>query len=328
MNANDFRIVICEKCYNIQKIIFLNKNKVSLECQDCKESQIKDISYFDKFLNKNIENENLFDLPQCDYKENHEAESVLYCFQCSRYLCKECLNIHNMSAFGIKHTTIKQKITNQYYCQKEGHEEYILDRYCTKCNIYLCSKCKCSHKDSDINNLDNSIDEKINEIKENIKKCEDIIKEEGNRYKEFISDMKKKIEEINKAFNDYKNRNLNIISIYKLLIDNYEQINKIRIYNSKNNLYLNNNFDLSSLQINKDECLSNTFNKLFAFYNNKNHIRTREYVDYFISKKFCDKIIKKCIFINTNLIAFIFNNDNRIYYIHNNENSYQTKFIF
>ena len=83
--------------------------------------------------------------------------------------------------------------------------------------------------------MDNSTDEIIKEIKESIKKCEDIIKEEENHCKEFISDMKKKIEEIDKAFNDYKNRNLNIISIYKLLIDNYEQMNKIRIYNSKNN---------------------------------------------------------------------------------------------
>ena len=328
MNANDFRIVVCEKCYNIPKIIFLNKNKVSLECQNCKESQIKDISYFNKFIDKNIENEKLFDLPQCNYRENHEAESILYCFQCSKYLCKECLNIHNMNAIGIKHTTIKQKISNQYYCPKEGHEEYILDRYCTKCNIYLCSKCKCSHKGSDINNLDNSPDKIIKEIKENIKKCEDIIKEEENHCKEFISDMKKKIEEIDKAFNDYKNRNLNIISIYKLLIDNYEQMNKIRIYNSKNNLYLNNNFDLRSLQIYKGECLSNTFNKLISFYNNKNHIRTREYADHFITEKYCDKIIKKCIFINPKLVAFMFNYDNRIYYIHNNENNYQIKFIY
>ena len=138
----------------------------------------------------------------------------------------------------------------------------------------------------------------------------------------------KKIEEIDKAFNDYKNRNLNIISIYKLLIDNYEQMNKIRIYNSKNNLYLNNNFDLRSLQIYKGECLSNTFNKLISFYNNKNHIRTREYADHFITEKYCDKIIKKCIFINPKLVAFMFNYDNRIYYIHNNENNYQTKFIY
>jgi len=328
MNANNFRIVTCEKCYNIPKIIFLNKNKVSVECQNCKESQIKDFSYFDKFIDKNIENEELFELPQCNYKENHEAESILYCFQCSKYICKDCLNIHNMSAIGKKHTTIKQKFANQYYCPKEGHEEYILDRYCMKCNIYLCSKCKCSHKDSDIIDLDNNTDDKIDEIKENIKKCENIIKEEENRCKEFISNMKKKIDEIDKTFKDYKKRNLSIISIYKLLIDNYEQMNKIRNYNSKNNLYLNNNFDLKSLQIYKNECISNTFNKLYAFYNNKNHIRTKEFADHFITEKYCDKIIKKCIFISPKLIAFMFNNDNRVYYINNNENNYQTKFIY
>ena len=141
-----------------------------------------------------------------------------------------------------------------------------MDRYCTKCNIYLCSKCKSSHKDPDINNLDNNTDEKIKEIKESIKKCE-------------------------------------------------------------YNLYLNNNFDLKSLQIYQGECLSNTFNKLISFYNNKNHIRTREYAEHFITEKYCGKIIKKCIFINPKLIAIMFNYDNQIYYIHNNENNYQTKFI-
>ena len=80
-----------------------------------------------------------------------EKNSTLYCFQCNKYICKDCLdNIHNKSRLQ-NHSTIKQKLLNEYYCKKLGHEEYILDHYCTKCKDYLCPKCKCEHKESDIN---------------------------------------------------------------------------------------------------------------------------------------------------------------------------------
>lgn len=119
------KVVICERCYNIPKITILNNSKVKLECEKCHESRIKNKDYFDKFINDN-NNDRLFELDKCNY-DNHEEEkeAIIYCFQCSKYICQDCLqNIHNRSQLR-QHSTTNQKILNDYYCKKIGHEEYI-----------------------------------------------------------------------------------------------------------------------------------------------------------------------------------------------------------
>ena len=299
------KVVICENCFNIPKITILNNSKVRIECEKCNESRIENTDYFDKFIKDN--HDKLFDLDKCNY-DNHveEKNSTLYCFQCNKYICKDCLdNIHNKSRLQ-NHSTIKQKLLNEYYCKKLGHEEYILDHYCTKCKDYLCPKCKCEHKESDIFNFEKQ-DKKIREIKDKIKKCEEIINIEENYLKNYIKIIQNKIDILNNLFKDYKNRNLNSISIYKLLIDNYEQtFNIIRNYNVYYNININDNFDLDESTIYSKECLISSYNRLSAFYMNTNHIKTKEYSCYYITEKYCDKNIKKCIIINNNIIAYIY----------------------
>ena len=300
------KVIICENCYNIPKITILNNSKVRLECEKCNQTKIKNRDYFDKFINDNI-NTNLFDLDNCNYV-NHEEEkrATIYCFQCEKYICNDCLeNIHNIS-HRQRHSTIKQKVLNNYYCKELGHEEYILERYCTKCKKYLCSKCKCNHKNRDIFNFENQ-ENKINEIKEKIKKCEEVIRIEENYLNKYIKTIQDKIEKLKNLFKDYKNRNLNAISIYKLLIDNYEQnFNKIRNYNIYNNININDNFNLNESTVYSNECLNSIYNRLSAFYMNTNHIKSEKYTDYYITEKWCDKHLKKCIIINQNIIAYIY----------------------
>ena len=212
------KIIICEKCFNIPKIVFLNKDEIQLDCKKCKETEIKDFSYFKKFT-KNNEDNNLFALPNCDYKEQCKSESILYCFQCSKYICQKCFETHKEVPHRKNHLFVEQKIEHQYYCKKEGHEEYLLDRFCTKCENYLCSKCKCEHEDSEIFKFEHDED-KIKEIKKNVSKCKKIIEDEEKYLKEFIDAIEKKIEELKKLFEDYKKRNLDIIFVYELIIDN------------------------------------------------------------------------------------------------------------
>ena len=129
-------------------------------------------------------------------------------------------------------------------------------------------------------------------------------------------------------FNEYKERNMKIISLYKLLIDNFYQINAIRNYNINNNIIINDDFDLCNsndffikekYECDDDECLSSKYNKLSSFYSNKNHIKTKQYSEYVITKKFCNKkTIKKCILIDNKKIVFIFENDKVIYSFYEN----------
>ena len=330
MSGNKCNIVVCEKCYNIPKITLLNKANIQLYCNKCNETIIKDYSYFEKFLKKNEKiNDKIFDLPKCNYNNDHQSKSNLYCFQCSKYLCNECINIHEVSTRGKNHLTIKQNIYHQYYCPKNGHEEYLLDRYCTQCNVYLCPLCKHEHNKNEMYCFEDNNNNILNEIKEKIEKCVQIIKEEEEYLFKFISEIQNKIDSIKNLFDDYKKRNLNIISIYKLLIDNYEQIYKIRNYNINNNIKLNNNFDLESSVIDNSECLNSKYNRLCAFYMNKNHIKTTEYANFYMTKKYCEKEFKKCIILNEKVVLFIKDMQKNIFFIYRNKkNNYKIKSIY
>ena len=248
------------------------------ECVDdpekCNETEIREYSYFEKFM-KNLEEGSWSDMPKCNFKSDHEEQSLEYCFQCKKYLCEECVKIHNDFFGDRNHIFIKQKIDNQYFCTKDGHTEYILDKYCTECNEYQCSECKCEHKDTE-NIFDlkkNKNERKIQIIKENIKKCQIIIEEEEKNFNLFLKDIQNKIKAIKNVFEDYKERNLRIISFYELLINNYINFNSIKNYNIVNNIINNNNFDFSTSEDfikEKDkescqDCINARYNKLHRY---------------------------------------------------------------
>ena len=312
-------LIVCDKCFNIPKIIIINKNKIELDCQICNNISSLDIEYFNKFINVN-ENDELFTLPNCNYR-NHEAQSILYCFKCNKYLCNDCLNRHNEMPQGREHTTIKQKISHQYFCSKRGHEENILNRFCLKCNNYLCCDCKCEHKENDKYLFDDT--NKINEIKNNVLKCDEIIKNEERYFNNMINKLKDKIEKLTNLFNDYKKRNCDLIKFYKLLLDNFEKIKNIKNYNVRNNIILNNNFNLNNSEIYSDECLISKYNRLSEFYRNTNHIKTQESVNYTMTPKYCYGVIKKCLFLNSNLVAFCFDevSEKHICFLYKNKNN-------
>ena len=342
------RIIICETCFSIPQIVILSEKNIQIYCNNCKETIIKDYSYFDKFLNKKID-EKLFGLEKCNYNKDHQTKASIYCFKCSKNLCNECIKIHDSYLEGTKHITISQKIKHQYFCQNEGHEEFPLDRYCIECKRYFCTHCNHNHNSSNSINLESKSlgsqlqDEKniyifednnkknkyiIKEIKEKIEKCEKIIKSEEEYLKKFLDDIQNKIKSIKNLFEDYKKRNLNIIKIYRLLIDNYEQIDTIRNYNLINNIKINDNFELDSPIIDNSECINSKYNRLCAFYRNKNHIRTTQYANHFMTKKYCDTKFKKCIILNQKIVAFIHDQEKNIVFIFKNEkNEYEMKYM-
>ena len=171
MNNPILNIITCENCFNIPKILFIKKNKIEIECPKCKTKEIKDICYFEKFINK-LEDKNFIDMPNCSYNEAHAINAKKYCFQCSKYLCEQCLSNHDIAFKGKTHILISQKVENNYYCNKEGHTEFIYNQYCPECKSYLCQMCKCENKNESIYNFDDLENkQKINEIILKVKKC-------------------------------------------------------------------------------------------------------------------------------------------------------------
>ena len=311
------KIIVCEKCFSIPKITIINSIEVKLECHICKTDILYKFDYFKKFININ-ENDDLFALPNCNKKKH--SKTIIYCFQYGKYLCEYCLKIHNDFFGEKKHNTIKQKIKHQYFCTKEGHEENKLKYFCLKCNNYLCSDCRCDHEDNHKYNF--SIDEnKINEIKNNIKKCEEIIKKEEENFKNLKEKLENKIKILTNLFKDYKKRNDELISLYKLLIDNFEQIKNINNYNIRNNILLNNNFNVKESQLYSDDCFDCKFNKLSEFYRNTNHIKTQEISNYYTTSKYCDLKIKKCLLLNEKVILLMFEKKYNILFIYKNKES-------
>ena len=272
------KVVVCERCLSIPKITIINPNKVLLECQICRSNNTSGIDYFNRFINVN-ENDDLFTLPICNFGVHHNVQAILYCFKCDKYLCNDCLERHDEFFQGRGHITINQKIKHQYFCAKSSHEENVLNLYCLKCNKYLCCDCKdCmkEHQENDIYNFDN-IENEINEIKNNIKKCKEIIEKEEIYCKNFIKELENKIQVLKNLFDNYKKRNNDLILIYNLLIDNFEQLKNIKNYNLRNNLILNNNFYLKNSITYDDECLISNVNRMCEFYRNTNHIKTKEF---------------------------------------------------
>jgi len=335
LSNTKFDIITCEQCYSIPKLTLINQNKVKIYCKTCGINIIKDISYFKKFIKKSKEEK--IDLPNCTYNKNHKSKSTKYCLQCNKYLCGDCIKNHKISFEGKNHLMIQQEIQNRYYCQKEGHQEYILERYCKKCEEYLCSKCKCSHENSlyySIYSFDNPINKsKINEVIENLNKFEEVIKSEELNLNNYIEELENKIKSLKEIFNKYKERNKAIFLFFKLLIHNYKKMNIIRNYNLENNIFENGNFDLTNsdnfIKENdnffSNECFHSKYNKLYSFYMNKNHIKTLNYCEYFVTQKFCnnDKI-KKIIFIDDQKIIFIFYNNQNLYYLYEKkDNEYE-----
>ena len=317
------KIIVCETCFNIPKTTITNKHYVKLECSICNTTSNVELNYFNRFINVN-ENDDLFTLPNCNYR-NHESNAVLYCFKCDKYLCHNCLDSHNELYRNKGHITINQKLSHKYFCSKRFHEENILNSFCIKCNNYLCRDCKCNHIDRDKYNFENDDENKIDKIKENIQQCEEILEREERYFNNMKQRLQNKINNLTNLFNDYKNRNSNLIRFFKLLLNNYDQIKNVNNYNIRNNIFLNNNFDLKNSIIYNGECLDSDYNRLSEFYRNTNHIKTQEFSNYYICPKYCVGKIKKCLFLNDNILAFCFDDNveiqNHIMFIYKNKNN-------
>jgi hypothetical protein len=176
-------IVTCEDCFSIPKIILLNRNKIEIECSKCNSMKYKDANYLIAFLKKINENK---ELPKCNYNEKHESKSVKYCCQCTKYLCEECIKIHDISFVEKSHILIAQKMQSQYYCNQKGHKEFIYRCYCTECKKYLCSECKCEHSEDKLYLFDDKENKgKINEIIKKVSECEKIIENEEKKLNDF-----------------------------------------------------------------------------------------------------------------------------------------------
>ena len=155
------------------------------------------------------------------------------------------------------------------------------------------------------------------------------MKEEEEKFENLKKQLEKKIKILTNLFNDYKKRNDDLISLYKLLIDNFEQIKNINNYDIRNNILLNNNFNVNKSPLNSDDCFDCKFNKLSEYYRNTNHIKTQEISNCYTTSKYCAQTIKKCLLLNEKVVLLMLAKEKNIIFIYkNNDNITKTMNIF
>ena len=148
----NIKFITCQKCNDIPKITFLINNKVNLECSKCEISKIEDISYFNEYISPSLINF-LPELSKCPFNDEHKLNAIKYCCNCNKFLCGECIKMHQILFKDSNHIILEQKVESKIYCNKENHCKNQYDRYCTICEDYLCPSCKCEHENENIFHL-------------------------------------------------------------------------------------------------------------------------------------------------------------------------------
>ncbi|MCQ2821505.1 MAG: hypothetical protein MJ252_29965, partial [archaeon] len=171
-----------------------------------------------------------------------EKSSEVYCGICEKSICKECLPLHNkfinernphmlFPTPGLKLNVLCES------CSYGGLIEY----FCAECDLYLCSKCKASHKCSEENIKDlndKEIKYKIERNLRNIEVIQNQMEEEEKEYEESLELMKEAMERCQKDLDYKKKQNNKLLRYFKSLQNAYFQTKKEFNfnYNSLNNL--------------------------------------------------------------------------------------------
>ena len=133
---NNF-FLLCPKCKNIPYLLLKNKETIFLSCINCGYGQEESI---EKIINGISEWSKKL-IYYCQ-KHNDKIPAKAFCKEFEQLLCEKCLKIQEKNQ--INHTLIK--ITNLFVNFCDIHFNQKLNYYCKNCECEICEKCKNSHK--------------------------------------------------------------------------------------------------------------------------------------------------------------------------------------
>lgn len=137
--VDDFEILICPFCMaKIPIISFTISDDIiylHINCFCVKEARMIELEkYYDIFkssLNKKH---------ACNYNSSHYDQSaMLYCDNCSAWLCNDCLEIHSTKELNC-HVLLPREV---YLSCKEHKSTF--NYYCNNCELNFCNQCKDAH---------------------------------------------------------------------------------------------------------------------------------------------------------------------------------------
>ena len=251
--------IICPKC---KELAFMKIENYKINLFGCKNGH-----KINGILLNEFENTQLIDFSKiiCDNcqkcNKSNTSQNIFYrCINCKMNLCILCKLNHDKSHLIIDYDK------KEYICNI--HNEAFM-RYCNTCNSNICLSCEPDHQ----NHNTTSIMPNLNKIKNDMKE----LKETINTFNENLTNLIKKLYQVQKNLEIYYN-------IFNDIIKNCE--NKNRNYEIfQNIIQFNNNIIENIKKINHESDIMKKLNNIFEIYhkmNNEDNIKNgneEEYID-------------------------------------------------
>ena len=288
LNKNN-GLMICQNCFNefpLIKIYFdINGPQLEIKCK-C-SNKVKKIS-IEKFITTyDLENKLLRNPCSRNMKHNDKI-TVSYCRDCQQTLCKQCYDEHN-KIYQNYHSIVTADTEPIVHCKT--HIKQKNNKFCKTCQIELCQLCLDAHNNHDTVNL-NIAKEKIN-IEALISKKNEILNKHlnsnENMFQHFIHEINNNKElllfksMIIKSFNFNNKANLLINHFIDILLDNYQKVSSLVIYNLISSIVNNTDFNDNIFQNKPNTTILNQLSSFNLYLHNNFILRTR----YIQSKYHC-----------------------------------------
>ena len=199
--------IFCLECLN--GLVNSNAHQGQIKCPLCQiEVAVPDCGTMetlpDCFYLKNLLD--LLIIKECNTSEvtcgncDEKRDEVFYCFHCSKFWCKDCLNGHDILKENKEHRVIALRdfkeedfedvVRRPAFCQEDLHERKVLNLYCKMCQVPVCQNCvTLQHSTHDVEHLEltvqavkNNIDCKLDSVKKSCRRFSDYIRELDEKF--------------------------------------------------------------------------------------------------------------------------------------------------
>ena len=238
------KYIICPECKERSRILIKD---YKVEIYDCKNGHKINNILFSDFENTQKINEEKINCQICEKlnKNTSYKNNFFSCFECKKNICILCKTKHDKS-----HNIINYD--DKFFTCDLHYESYI--SYCDNCKKDICMECEMEHSDHKIITY-GSILPNMNKIKEEAKEFYN----KKELFKKYDEDIIIKLNNLMHIIDDY-------VSIYKGIINSYE--NKKRNYFLLQNIKEITNFNDNFIEkMNKISQTNNIFTKLNVIIN-------------------------------------------------------------
>lgn len=253
---------VCPKCSNILSLDAIENEPESIRlfCPSCSYS---DVTLMTNFLDYLKQNQN----PKCENLSNHlrqEVPAVEFCPQCSKWLCVQCLLMHNK--LSKTHKTFKGKICVESHCSH--HKEKLYEFFCHQCKVHFCSLCIDNHEHHNYCELSETVNKDYMKIyNEKFTKAKELFKDNEKIKDIAIDRLTEEIKRMEASYLFNKEVNNNIIQLVDILITNFNK-GTPNYYIYQNILHFSNfNIELHT-KIEEKDIKATCIDKIFDYYDN------------------------------------------------------------